>query len=96
MFVDLDIKHHASRRRETAQLFSISTLMNIEYQLDPVMKFFFEKLDAFADGGEPLDMAAWLQYYAFDAVGALTVSSWKECLPTTLTNNDSSGSPSVF
>ncbi len=36
---------------------------------------FMEKLGGFARRGEMIDMAQWLQWFAFDVVGAVTVSA---------------------
>ena len=46
----------------------------MEYHIDNTSMMFFGKLAGFAESGEPFDMAEWLQLYAFDAIGSLTVS----------------------
>ena len=49
--------------------------MNIEYQIDHATDEFVGKLSEFAEEGKVIDMSDWLKYYAFDAVGSLSVSS---------------------
>ena len=49
--------------------------MNIEYQIDHATDEFVGKLSEFAEEGKVIDMSDWLNYYAFDAVGSLSVSS---------------------
>lgn len=49
--------------------------MNIEFQVDGATNEFVERLSQFANEGKKIDMSDWLKYYAFDAVGSLSVSS---------------------
>lgn len=36
---------------------------------------FMDRLSEFASKNEPVDLSAWLQYYAFDVVGEVTFAS---------------------
>ena len=74
-FTTLDNAHHAARVRQVNSLYQTSTLVNVEYQIDRATNDFVEKLSGFADEGETVDMSDWLKYYAFDAVGSLSVCS---------------------
>ena len=56
-------------------LYQTSALVNIEYQIDNATNDFVEKLSGFAKEGTTVNMSDWLNYYAFDAVGSLSVSS---------------------
>ena len=56
-------------------LYQTSALVNIEYQIDGATNDFVERLSKFAKEGKTIDMSDWLKYYAFDAVGSLSVSS---------------------
>lgn len=49
--------------------------MNIEYQIDGTTNDFVEKLTEYAEERKTIDMSDWLKYFAFDAVGSLSVSS---------------------
>lgn len=56
-------------------LYQTSALVNIEYQIDNATNDFVEKLSGFAKERKTIDMSDWLIYYAFDAVGSLSVGS---------------------
>ena len=73
IFSSLDVEHNAGRRRQISALYQMGALTNIQYQVDNTSTVFIEKLAEFADQGKTIDMARWLQYYAFDAVSCLTV-----------------------
>ena len=75
-FTTLDNAHHAARLRQVKSLYQTSALVNIEYQVDSATDEFVERLSEFAKEGNTIDMSDWLKYYAFDAVGSLSVSSW--------------------
>ena len=77
-FTTLDNAHHAARIRQVNSLYQTSALVNIEYQVDGATSEFVERLSAFAKQGTTIDMSDWLKYFAFDAVGSLSVSS--QCL----------------
>lgn len=74
-FTTLDNAHHAARIRQVNSLYQTSALVNIEYQVDGATEEFVEKLWEFADKENTIDMSDWLKYFAFDAVGSLSVSS---------------------
>ena len=74
-FTTLDNVHHAARIRQVKSLYQTSALVNIEYQVDSTTDTFVERLLGFAKEGHVVDMSDWLKYYAFDAVGSLSVSS---------------------
>ena len=73
IFSSVDIEHNAGRRRQISSLYQMGALTNIQYQVDNTSAIFMQKLADFADQGKIIDMAQWLQYYAFDAVSSLTV-----------------------
>lgn len=74
-FTTLDNAHHAARIRQVKSLYQTSALANIEYQVDGATEQLVDKLSEFAESGKTIDMSEWLKYYAFDAVGSLSVSS---------------------
>ena len=74
-FTTLDNAHHAARIRQVSSLYQTSALVNIEYQVDNATDEFVNKLSEFAKEGNTIDISDWLNYYAFDAVGSLSVSS---------------------
>ena len=74
-FTTLDNAHHAARIRQVNSLYQNSALVNIEYQVDSATEELVEKFSEFAEKGTTIDMSDWLKYFAFDAVGSLSVSS---------------------
>ena len=50
----------------------MSALQKVEYQVDDTTAILFKKLDAFAKESKLIDLAQWIQFYAFDCIGALT------------------------
>ena len=51
----------------------MSALSNVEYRIDSNLAAFIEKMGAFADSRDVVDMALWLQCYTFDTIGTLSV-----------------------
>lgn len=74
-FTTLDNAHHAARIRQVNSLYQTSALLNIEYQIDGATKEFVDRLSEFSNTGQTVDMSDWLKYFAFDAVGSLSVSN---------------------
>ena len=72
LFTTLDIDHNTRRRREAAALYQMSALQSIEYQVDDTIAVLFQKLDSFAKEKKKIDLAQWIQFFTFDAIGALT------------------------
>lgn len=70
-FCDRDEKHHATRKRITAPLYSQSSVLSHESQFDRVIKLFYRRMEQFADTSETFDMSIWLRKYTFDIVGEL-------------------------
>lgn len=54
-------------------MYQIGALVNVEYQIDNTTDTFMGKMADFAREGKVIDMSEWIQYYTFDALGALTV-----------------------
>ena len=53
----------------------MSALLNMESRVSECSALFVERLSDFARRCEIVDMAHWLQCFAFDVVGAVTVST---------------------
>lgn len=73
MFSTTDNEHNARRRRQVLPLYQLGALNNVEWQVDRTTNTFIDKLADFAREGKVVDMAEWIQFYTFDAIGALTV-----------------------
>jgi cytochrome P450 len=73
LFTDANIKRHAHDRRMVASGFSLSALLEMEDFVSECVKVFETRMAEFSDAGQPIDMAHWLQCYAFDVIGEITV-----------------------
>lgn len=70
MFTIRDPAGHQALRRPVAQKFSMSSIKSLEPFADECTKIF---VDAMKDlEGQRVDLGAWLQWYAFDVIGAIT------------------------
>lgn len=63
---------HREQRKKIANAYSLESLLKLEDAIDSCSEMFIEKMRAYADEKKPVDLGAWLQYYAFDVVGELT------------------------
>jgi cytochrome P450 len=75
LFPDRDMKRHAETRRRFQAMYSMSSLVSYEGYVDECAAIFRQRLTEFAHSGETIDMAHWLQCYAFDVVGNITYST---------------------
>jgi hypothetical protein len=70
MFTIRDPVGHQALRRPVAQKFAMSSIKSLEPFADECTKIF---VDAMKDlEGQRIDLGAWLQWYAFDVIGAIT------------------------
>ncbi|KAJ6005379.1 cytochrome P450 [Penicillium sp. IBT 35674x] len=70
MFTVRDPIAHQALRRPVAQKFSMSSINSLEPFADECTGIF---IDAMRDlEGQQIDLGAWLQWYAFDVIGAIT------------------------
>jgi cytochrome P450 len=76
IFTDPNIQRHAHDRRMVANGFSMTALLEMEDFVSECVKVLELRLGEFADNRQPIDMAHWLQCYAFDVIGEVTVSSF--------------------
>ncbi|CAK7216664.1 hypothetical protein SCUCBS95973_002883 [Sporothrix curviconia] len=73
-FTHLDESLHASRRRITNNLYSMSSIARAEESIDVCTQVLLDKMHSFAASGATFDMAGWAQMYAFDVIGQLFFS----------------------
>ena len=73
IFTQRDIERHRQRKKEVSGLYSKSILYNMEQPLDRVIAALFDRLSGFAETCEVIEMFDWLHYFAFDAIGVITV-----------------------
>lgn len=70
LFTTRDPKYHRNLKSNVAQLFSMSNMRNFEVYADECTAIF---MDAMRDlDSNTVDLAVWLQWYAFDVIGSIT------------------------
>lgn len=75
LFAERDIPKHAAARKLFTGLYSMSSLVSYEGYVDECGVLLKEKLGKFADDKQQeLNLAKWLQCYAFDVIGNMTFS----------------------
>ncbi|KAK5723191.1 hypothetical protein LTR17_013911 [Elasticomyces elasticus] len=75
MFSELEINRHSAKRRKVASLYSMTTLLSYECFVDRCNETLCLRLRDFADKAAPLHVPKWMQYYAFDVIGEITVGA---------------------
>ena len=66
LFTDPNVVRHAHHRREIASAYSMTSLVELEPMVDKCVETMCDQFRGLAGQGKPLDIAKWLQFYAFD------------------------------
>lgn len=69
-----DNERHKDRRRKISPLYTMSTMLSYEGAVERLNGVCVQKLHQFAKEGRLIDVPHWMQYYAFDVIGEITVS----------------------
>lgn len=72
LFGDQDIRRHADSRKRFQNVYSMSSLVSYETYVDQCADIFTQRLSEIAASGRPINMAYWLQAYAFDVIACIT------------------------
>ncbi|OQE14085.1 hypothetical protein PENSTE_c039G08490 [Penicillium steckii] len=72
LFSTRDEHFHRLQKRSVANSYSMTSILELESAVDSCSETLISQLRKFADRKTPVDLGAWLQYYAFDVVGELT------------------------
>ncbi|KAJ6004050.1 hypothetical protein N7522_005695 [Penicillium canescens] len=72
LFSTRDEIYHRNQKRNIANAYSLTSLLEMEPAVDSCTAMFTSQLAKFADSKTPIDLGIWLQYYAFDVVGEMT------------------------
>ena len=75
LFSTRDPEYHRVEKRKVGAAYSLANLLQSEQAIDSCSELFMSRLGEFASRNEPVDLGAWLQYYAFDVVGEVTFAS---------------------
>lgn len=72
IFSTTDPEEHKRLKRSVSQKYSMTSIRTLEYLVDPCSKIF---TDAMTDlQGQTVDLGTWVQWYAFDVIGAISFS----------------------
>ncbi|KAI1209584.1 cytochrome P450 [Annulohypoxylon truncatum] len=74
LFAEQDILKHSKYRRQYQNDYSMSSLVEYEPFVDECAALFDQRLQELSQSGLPVNMAHWMQCYAFDVVGCITYS----------------------
>lgn len=72
MFSTTDTAQHRTLKKGVASKFSLSSMKQFEPQVDDCTDKFSSVLREYADAKGIFDLGTWLQWYAFDVIGAIT------------------------
>jgi hypothetical protein len=72
MFTTRSPEEHKALKRPVAQKFSMTSLKTLEYLVDPCNEIFTASMKEMQ--GQVVDLGVWVQWYAFDVIGAITFS----------------------
>lgn len=61
LFTQTDEKAHSAYRKIVGGVYSFSSIAKNEPGMDEIVSLFMERLDDFADKGEPFDFGLWLE-----------------------------------
>jgi hypothetical protein len=73
LFSEGDPAKHAAMRRKVASLYSMTSLVSYEPYVDHCIELLKSHFEVFASSNSVIDLAHWLQCYAFDVVSVITV-----------------------
>jgi cytochrome P450 len=74
LFSATDRAVHSVMRRKVASVYAMGTIKSYEPHADSCIDLLLERFDEFAASGKVFDLPNYLQCYAFDVIGAITVS----------------------
>jgi hypothetical protein len=70
LFTARDPAYHRNLKSQVAQLFSMTNMRNYEPHVDECNEIFIHSMEDLAQ--DQIDLATWLQWYAFDVIGNIT------------------------
>ncbi|KAI7784085.1 hypothetical protein LA080_010638 [Diaporthe eres] len=72
LFGERDPARHAAMKRKVASMYSMSSMVAYEPYVQECIKLLTKRLDEFSQGGTTINVGEWMQYFAFDAISAIT------------------------
>jgi len=74
MFSEQDIRRHSEKRRGVAALYSLTAMLHYEPFVDNCNAVLCERLSGFCQQRTAISIPQWMQFYAFDVIGEITVN----------------------
>lgn len=71
MFTITNEKKHTAYRRVVGAVYSLSSILKNEEQMDKNVKMLLDRLDGFVERKEDVDLGLWLEMYAYDNIGSV-------------------------
>ncbi|RMD41173.1 hypothetical protein DV735_g3942, partial [Chaetothyriales sp. CBS 134920] len=75
LFSTRDPQEHRVAKRKVGSAYSLPNLLQSEAAIDSCIELFISRLTELTAVDKPIDLGAWLQYFAFDVVGEVTFAS---------------------
>lgn len=73
VFSEISNEKHALERKKISNMYAMSSLVSYEPFVDKVNSEFMAKLTDHAQHGRAFDLFTWMQFYAFDVIGEITL-----------------------
>lgn len=73
VFSETSNSQHALERRKLSNMYAMSSLVSYEPFVDKVNGDFMDALAGHARAGRAFDLFSWMQFYAFDVIGEITL-----------------------
>ena len=70
-FTNRSEKDHAAYQRIIGTIYSLTSVLRSEPELDKTVSLFIQRLTEFADSAEPFDFGFWLEMYTYDNIGVV-------------------------
>ncbi|CEN61002.1 hypothetical protein ASPCAL07672 [Aspergillus calidoustus] len=74
-FTSTDEELHGQRRKIVNNIYSMSSIVKSEPLIDTCTELFMTRMGVFSKQRQLVDLATWVQWYAFDVIGELYFSS---------------------
>ncbi|KAH6213187.1 hypothetical protein HBI40_217160 [Parastagonospora nodorum] len=71
MFSNRSEKDHAAYQRVVAHVYSLTSVLKSESELNATGDLFIQRLNEFADRGEEFNFGLWLEMYCYDNIGVV-------------------------
>ncbi|KAF2622216.1 cytochrome P450 [Macroventuria anomochaeta] len=71
MFTITNEKKHTAYRRVVGAVYSLTSILKNEVQMDQNVAMLLDRLDGFVERKEDVDLGLWLEMYAYDNIGSV-------------------------